>query len=171
RATLGMAAARRSQPHGCFLEFPEPLVPRGLRREVRERISRDGDVVVPLDAEQAKAEIGRLAESGVEAIAVCLLHAYKNPVHEAALRRLIAAAHPGIAVSLSSTVQPELREYDRIATTVANAYVQPLMARYVRRLADALDERGFRGRFHLMHSSGGLVAPAVAEAFPVRFLE
>jgi len=171
RDILEMGTEQRYDIHDLFLEFPEPLVPRGLRREVRERISRDGDVVVPLDAEQARAEIGRLAESGVEAIAVCLLHAYKNPAHEAALGQLVAGAHPGIAVSLSSAVEPELREYDRVATTVANTYVQPLMARYVRRLARALDERGFRGRFHLMHSSGGLVAPAVAEAFPVRFLE
>jgi 5-oxoprolinase (ATP-hydrolysing) len=84
---------------------------------------------------------------------------------------LIAAEHPGLPVSLSSAVQPELREYDRVSTTVANAYVQPLMARYVRRLAKVLETRGFRGRFHLMHSAGGLVAPSVAEAFPVRFLE
>src|SRR5262249_6610233 len=161
RDILEMGTEQRYDIHDLFLEFPEPLVPRGLRREVRERISRDGDVVVPLDAEQARAEIGRLAESGVEAIAVCLLHAYKNPAHEAALRQLVAAAHPGVAASLSSASEPELRESDRVATTVATAYVQPLMARYVRRLARALDERGFRGRFHLMHSSGGLVAPAV----------
>src|SRR5262249_47185492 len=154
-----------------FLEFPEPIVPRGLRSEVVERITRDGEVVVPLDLDQARAEIGRLVEVGVEAIAVCLLHSYKNPAHEVALGRLIAAEHPGIAISLSSAVQPEFREYDRVSTTVANAYVQPLMVRYVRRLVHALDERGFRGRFHLMHSSGGLVAPGTAEAFPVRFLE
>ena len=171
RDILEMGTEQRYDIHDLFLKFPEPLVPRGLRREVDERISRDGDVVIPLDLEQARAEVGRLVESEVEAIAVCLLHSYKNPAHEAALGRLIAAEHPGLAVSLSSAVQPELREYDRVSTTVANAYVQPLMARYVRRLVHALDERGFRGRFHLMHSSGGLVAPGAAEAFPVRFLE
>jgi 5-oxoprolinase (ATP-hydrolysing) len=171
RDILEMGTEQRYDIHDLFLEFPEPIVPRGLRCEVVERISRDGEVVVPLDLDQAQGEIGRLVEAGVEAIAVCLLHSYKNPAHEAALGRLIAAEHPGITVSLSSAVQPELREYDRVSTTVANAYVQPLMARYVRRLAQALDERGFRGRFHLMHSSGGLVAPGVAEAFPVRFLE
>jgi 5-oxoprolinase (ATP-hydrolysing) len=171
RDILEMGSEQRYDIHDLFLEFPEPIVPRGLRREVVERISRDGEVVVPLDLDQARAEIGRLVEAGVEAIAVCLLHSYENPAHEAALGRLIAAERPGIAISLSSAVQPELREYDRVSTTVANAYVQPLMARYVRRLVHALDERGFRGRFHLMHSSGGLVAPAAAEAFPVRFLE
>ncbi len=117
---------------------------------------------MPLDLDQSRAEIGRLVEAGVEAIAVCLLHSYKNSAHEAALGRLIASEAPRIAISLSSAVQPELREYDQVSTTVANAYVQPLMARYVRRLVDALDERGFRGRFHLMHSSGGLVSPGAA---------
>ncbi|MBV9373896.1 MAG: hydantoinase B/oxoprolinase family protein, partial [Alphaproteobacteria bacterium] len=94
-----------------------------------------------------------------------------NPAHELALGELIASELPGIPASLSSAVQPELREYDRVSTTVANAYVQPLMGRYVRRLVAALGARGFRGRFHLMHSSGGLVAPNAAEALPVRFLE
>ena len=171
RDILEMGTEQRYDIHDLFLQFPEPLVPRGLRREVAERISRDGDVIVPLDLDQARGEIGRLIDAGVEAIAVCLLHSYKNLAHEAALGRLIAAVHPELAVSLSSAVQPELREYDRVSTTVANAYVQPLMARYVRRLVSALGERGFRGRFHLMQSSGGLVAPGVAEAFPVRFLE
>ena len=171
RDILEMGTEQRYDIHDLFLEFPEPLVPRGRRREVVERVSRDGDVVVPLNLNQARAEIGRLVEAGVESIAVCLLHSYKNPVHETALGELIAAEHPGLAVSLSCAVQPELREYDRVSTTIANAYVQPLMARYVRRMVRALDERGFCGRFQLMHSSGGLVAPAVAEAFPVRFLE
>jgi 5-oxoprolinase (ATP-hydrolysing) len=171
RDILEMGTEQRYDIHDLFLEFPEPLVPRGRRREVVERVSRDGDVVVPLNLNQARAEIGRLVEAGVESIAVCLLHSYKNPAHETALGQLIAAEHPGLAVSLSCAVQPELREYDRVSTTIANAYVQPLMARYVRRMVRALDERGFCGRFQLMHSSGGLVAPAVAEAFPVRFLE
>ena len=154
RDILEMGTEQRYDIHDLFLEFPEPLVPRGRRREVVERVSRDGDIVVPLNLNQARAEIGRLVEAGVEAIAVCLLHSYKNPVHETALGELIAAEHPGLAVSLSCAVQPELREYDRVSTTIANAYVQPLMARYVRRMVRALDERGFCGRFQLMHSSG-----------------
>jgi 5-oxoprolinase (ATP-hydrolysing)/N-methylhydantoinase A len=171
RDILEMGTEQRYDIHDLFLQFPEPIVQRGLRREVAERVSRDGDVVTPLDLDQARAEIRHLAEAGVEAIAVCLLHSYKNPAHELALGELIASELPGIPTSLSSAVQPELREYDRVSTTVANAYVQPLMGRYVRRLVAALGARGFRGRFHLMHSSGGLVAPSVAETFPVRFLE
>ncbi|MBV9198979.1 MAG: hydantoinase B/oxoprolinase family protein, partial [Alphaproteobacteria bacterium] len=171
RDILEMGTEQRYDIHDLFLQFPEPIVPRGLRREVEERLSRDGDVVTPLDLDQARAEIRCLAEARVEAVAVCLLHSYKNPAHELALGELIASELPGIPASLSSAVQPELREYDRVSTTVANAYVQPLMGRYVRRLVAALGARGFRGRFHLMHSSGGLVAPNAAEALPVRFLE
>src|SRR5262252_7539790 len=171
RDILEMGTEQRYDIHDLFLRFPEPIVPRDLRREVAERVSRDGDIVTPIDLDQARAEIRYLAEAGVEAIAVCLLHSYKNPAHEVALGELIASELPGMPTSLSSAVQPELREYDRVSTTVANAYVQPLMGRYVRRLVAALDARGFRGRFHLMHSSGGLVAPSIAEACPVRFLE
>jgi 5-oxoprolinase (ATP-hydrolysing)/N-methylhydantoinase A len=171
RDILEMGTEQRYDIHDLFLQFPEPIVPRGLRREVAERMSRDGEVVVPLDLEQARAELVCLVDAGVETIAVCLLHSYKNPAHEVALGELIASEQPGMPISLSSAVQPELREYDRVSTTVANAYVQPLMGRYVRRLVKALDARGFRGRFHLMHSSGGLMAPGVAESFPVRFLE
>ena len=171
RDILEMGTEQRYDIHDLFLQFPEPIVPRGLRREIAERVSRDGDVVTPLDLDQARSEIRYLVEAGVEAIAVCLLHSYKNPAHELALGELIASELPGMPTSLSNAVQPELREYDRVSTTVANAYVQPLLGRYVRRLVAALDARGFRGRFHLMHSSGGLVAPSVAEAFPVRFLE
>jgi 5-oxoprolinase (ATP-hydrolysing)/N-methylhydantoinase A len=171
RDILEMGTEQRYDIHDLFLQFPEPIVPRGLRREVAERMSRDGDAVLPLDLQQARAELAYLMDAEVEAIAVCFLHSYKNPAHEVALGELIASQHPGMPVSLSSAVQPELREYDRVSTTIANAYVQPLMGRYVRRMVKALDERGFRGRFHLMHSAGGLVAPGVAEAFPVRFLE
>ena len=149
RDILEMGTEQRYDIHDLFLQFPEPIVPRGLRREIAERVSRDGDVVTPLDLDQARSEIRYLVEAGVEAIAVCLLHSYKNPAHELALGELIASKLPGVPTSLSSAVQPELREYDRVSTTVANAYVQPLMGRYVRRLVAALGARGFRGRFHL----------------------
>ena len=107
----------------------------------------------------------------MEAIAICFLHAYKNPAHERAAGTSIQREFPSLAVSLSSEVVPELREYERGTTTTANAYVQPLMDRYVARLDQALAERGFRGRFHLMQSSGGMASPATARAFPIRLLE
>ena len=171
RDILEMGAEQRYDIHDLFLEFPQPLVPRQLRRQVEERLDRDGKVVVPVDLEQAGREVRGLVERGVEAIAVCFLHSYKNPAHEEALGDLIKERFPDIPVSLSSAVQPELREFDRTSTTVANAYVQPLMGRYVGRLVESIEAQGFNGQFHLMQSSGGLAAPAVAASFPVRFLE
>ncbi len=171
RDILEMGAEQRYDIHDLFLEFPEPLVPRQLRRQVAERLNRDGEVVVPVDLEQAGREVADLVERGVEAIAVCFLHSYKNAAHEEAVGALIKAKFPDLPVSLSSAVQPELREFDRTSTTVANAYVQPLTGRYVGRLVESLKAQGFHGQFHLMQSSGGLAAPSVAASFPVRFLE
>ena len=171
RDVLEMGKQQRYDKHDLFLQFPEPLVPRGLRREIDERISRDGDAIVPIDENQVRGEAHKLAADGVEAIAVCFLHAYKNPTHERVARDVIAASCPGVSVSISSEVQPEIREYDRVSTTTANAYVQPLMERYVRHLEEVISEREFRGRFHLTQSSGGLVAPEVAARFPIRLLE
>jgi 5-oxoprolinase (ATP-hydrolysing)/N-methylhydantoinase A len=171
RDTLEMGIEQRYDIYDLFLRFPEPLAPRGWRREIDERVSRDGEVVAPIDLDQVRREVADLVAQGVEAIAVCFLHAYKNPAHERAAREVIRCEFPSLAVSLSSEVVPELREYERGTTATANAYVQPLMDRYVARLEEALAERGFRGRFHLMQSSGGMASPATARAFPIRLLE
>ena len=171
RDTLEMGTEQRYDIYDLFLQFPAPLAPRAWRREIDERVSRDGAVVVPIDLAGVRREVAALVALGVEAIAVCFLHAYKNPVHERAAREAIRGDFPSLAVSLSSEVVPELREYERGTTTTANAYVQPLMDRYLARLAEALAERGFRGRFYLMQSSGGMASPATARAFPIRLLE
>jgi len=171
RDTLEMGTEQRYDIHDLFLQFPTPLVARRHIREIDERISFDGEVQTPLDEEHARASVRNLVEGGAEAIAVCLLHAYKNPSHEQRIKSLIQTEFPDIAVSISSEVDPELKEFERSSTTVANAYVQPLMARYIDKLKKALLETGFRGRFHLMQSSGGLTAPETAAAIPVRFLE
>ena len=171
RDVLEMGKQQRYDKHDLFLKFPEPLVPRGLRCEIDERISRDGDIVKSIDEQKLRDQVSKLVSVGVEAIAVCFLHAYKNPMHERIARDIIKALCPDISVSISSEVQPEIREYDRISTTTANAYVQPLMERYVRHLVEVLSEKGFLGRFHLTQSSGGLVAPEVAIRFPIRLLE
>jgi N-methylhydantoinase A/oxoprolinase/acetone carboxylase beta subunit/N-methylhydantoinase B/oxoprolinase/acetone carboxylase alpha subunit len=171
RDTLEMGSEQRYDIYDLFLRFPEPLAPRPWRREIDERISRDGEIVVPLDVAGVERQVAELVGQGVEALAVCFLHAYKNPRHERLAREIIARGFPSLAVSLSSEVVPELREYERGTTTTANAYVQPLMDRYVARLEEALAERGFRGRFHLMQSAGGMASPATARAFPIRLLE
>ena len=171
RDILEMGTEQRYDIYDLFLQFPDPLVPRRRRLEVAERMDRDGNVVLPLDLEAVRHAARRLAADGVEAIAVGFLHAYRNPAHERAAGAAIRAAHPDIAVSLSSDVVAELWEYQRLVTTCANAFVQPLMDRYVLRLERELWQRGFRGALYLMHSAGGLVSPTTARAFPIRLLE
>ena len=134
-------------------------------------MDRDGNIVEPLDLEAVRRAAHRLKEQGAEAIAVCFLHSYRNPAHERAAGEAIRAQHRDIAVSLSSDVVAELWEYQRLVTTCANAFVQPLMDRYLRRLERELWQRGFRGALHLMHSAGGLMSPEAARAFPIRLLE
>src|SRR5205823_5425359 len=124
--------------YDLFLQYPEPLVPRRRRLEVTERLDHTGLVVRAIDLDEVTAAAEALAADGVEAIAVGFLHAYRNPRHEREAGQLIRALYPDIAVSLSSDVVAELWEYQRIATTCANAFVQPLMDKYVHRLERAL---------------------------------
>src|SRR5919202_1667151 len=171
RDILAMGKEQRYDIYDLFLRFPEPLVPRRWRVEVAERMSRDG---VPLQTPAlatVRRQVACLVDQGVEAIAICFLHAYRNPEHERAVAELIRTEFPRLAVSVSSEVVPEIREYERTATTVCNAYVQPLMARYLRRLEGELAQRGCAGQFHLMQSSGGLASPQTARRFPIRLLE
>ena len=171
RDILEMGTEQRYDIHDLFLTFPAPLAARRDRREIAERVSRDGAVLEPIDRESVRREIRELLDDGVEALAVCFLHAYKNPVHERVVRELARSEFPDLPVSISSDVHPQINEYERSSTTAANAYVQPLMSAYVRRLDRVLRERGFRGRFHLIQSSGGLTAPETAQRLPIRFLE
>ena len=171
RDILEMGTEQRYDIHDLFLTFPAPLAARRDRREIAERMSRDGVVLEAIDLDAVRREVRELVEDGVEALAVCFLHAYKNPVHERAVRDLVRTEFPDLTVSVSSDVHPQINEYERSSTTAANAYVQPLMSAYVRRLERVLRERGFYGRFHLIQSSGGLTAPETAVRLPVRFLE
>ena len=171
RDILEMGTEQRYDIHDLFLQFPAPFAPRHRRLGIVERMSHAGEVITPIDLDQARQAVAGLVADGVDAIAVCLLHSYANPAHEIALLDLIRAEHPGIQVTLSSEVHPVLREYERSATTAANAYVQPLMSGYVRKFVDAFTAESFDGRFHLIQSSGGLTAPETAVALPIRFLE
>ncbi|MGE0718554.1 MAG: hydantoinase B/oxoprolinase family protein [Alphaproteobacteria bacterium] len=171
RDNLEFGIEQRYDIYDLFLKFPDPLVPRRRRLEVAERIAYDGRVVTALDEAAVRAEGARLVAEGCTAIAVCFLHSYANPVNEQAAGRILRAQFPQIAVSLSSEVAPEIREYDRCVTTCANAFVQPLMDRYIGRLTTELAALGFTGALRLMQSDGGLCAPEVARAFPIRLLE
>ncbi len=154
------------------LKFPAPLVPRRLRREVKERVMFDGAVEQPLDEAGARAAIEELVRKhDVKALAVCLLHSYAEPAHERRIAELAAEAFPELYVSTSADVFPNMREYERWTTTMVNAYTQPMFDRYLGRLERGLADRGFRGRIAIMTSSGGVVTTETARRFPVRMLE
>jgi N-methylhydantoinase A len=161
----------RYDMYDLFIDLPVPLVPRQLRVEVNERVLADGSVLRPLDPVQARTAIAELGALGVEAIAICLLHAYRNPVHERALAALCAQILPGVPVSCSSDVVPEIREYERTSTTTANVYVMPLMARYLDDLERKLQELGVPGRLYVMLSAGGIATPETAKRVPIRLVE
>src|SRR4051794_299058 len=155
RDILEMGTEQRYDIYDLFLQFPEPLVPRRHRLEVAERLDRDGNVLTPLAAAEVRAVAQRLAAEGVEAIAICFLHAYRNPAHEREAAAIVRAAFSDIAVSISSDVVAELWEYQRCNTTCANAYVQPLMGGYIGRLERELRVGGFRGALPFLQSAGG----------------
>ncbi|GAA3527857.1 hydantoinase/oxoprolinase family protein [Amycolatopsis ultiminotia] len=171
RDVYEIGRGNRSEPYNLFFGKPDPLVPRRLRREVGERVLADGSVRTPLDVERARALITELKESGVQSVAVCLLHAYANPEHELELGRLFAELWPEAYVTLSHRIMREYREYERTSTTVLNAYVGPVVSRYLDSLAKRLEARGFRGRLLIMQSNGGIMSVETARQSPVRMME
>jgi 5-oxoprolinase (ATP-hydrolysing)/N-methylhydantoinase A len=171
RDVLEIGTEQRYDIYDLFLAFPDPLAERARRLEIRERIAADGEVIQPLDEEAVLGAVRKLVEDDVEAIAVCFMHSYRNPVHEIRAREIIHRHFPEISVSISSEVVAEISEYQRFVTTCANAYVQPLMDSYLRRFEKELAQLGFAGAFRLMHSAGGLVSVEEARKFPIRLLE
>jgi len=171
RDSLETASELRYELYDPFIEFPEPLIPRYLRLGVAERTQFDGVILSPTDTDAVAAAIDEMLAAGVESVAVCFLHAYANPANELAAAKVIAAAHPDLSVSLSSRVLPEIGEYARTSTTAANAYVRPLVARYLTDLVQMLLERGSKGAFFVMSSSGGTLSLELAREFPVRLVE
>jgi len=171
RDTLEIGHERKYELYDLHLPLPRPLVRRALRLEARERLASDGSVDIALDEASVRDAAGRLVELGATSIAICFLHAYANPVHEQAAARIVAAAHPGVPLSLSSEVAPQIREYDRTSTTVANAYVKPLAERYLTRLAGDLAALGLTAPLFMMLSNGGLTHLDEAKRVPVQLLE
>jgi N-methylhydantoinase A len=158
RDIIEMREGLKDDRYNVRMSPPVPLVPRALRLGVRERIAFDGRVTTPLAARSLDAALTALARAAVDAVAVCYLHAYRNDRHEAATGRAIAKRLPKTYVSLSSVVLPQIKEYERIWTTVVNAYVGPALARYLGSLSARLKARGYRGDVLIMQSHGG-VAP------------
>jgi N-methylhydantoinase A len=171
RDTLEIRSEGRYDMYDLFIDPPAPLVPRHLRREVSERLLADGSVLRPLDEADARRVIGELVDDGVEALAICLLHAYVNPAHERRLAGIVRELAPDLPVSCSSDVVPEIREYERTSTTAANVYVVPLMARYLRDLEGRMVDLGVPGQLYVMQSSGGIALPEEARRLPIRLVE
>jgi 5-oxoprolinase (ATP-hydrolysing) len=171
RDLLEMGTEQRYDIYDLFLQFPEPLVPRRRRLEVPERMDRDGRVVMALDEAAVRQAAAELTRQGVQAIAICFLHSYRNPDHEKRAAKIVREQAPDVSISISSEVVAELWEYQRSVTTCANAYVQPLVDRYVARMEAQLADLGFGGKLRLMHSAGGTLSPSAARAYPVRLLE
>jgi len=171
RDLLRIRTEARYDLYDLGIRYPEPLVPRELCFDVTERVAVDGRVVTPLDEAEVHEIAHGLRAARVEAVAVCFLHAPSYPAHEQRVGEILAAAAPGLAVSLSSAIAPEVREYPRASTTVVNAYTAPMMRRHMAYLGDELRGRGLDGGVYLMTSSGGLVPGESAATTPVRIIE
>jgi N-methylhydantoinase A/oxoprolinase/acetone carboxylase beta subunit len=171
RDVLEIGREHRYDMYDIFIELPKPLVPRHLRLGVRERILDDGSVLIPLDEEGVRQATRQLVAAGVKAVAVCFLHSYANPVHERRAAEIIRAEAPDLWVSLSSEVAPEIREYDRFSTTVANVYVRPLVDRYLATLVDRVRNLGLSCEVLIMLSGGGVATVDTARQFPIRLVE
>jgi N-methylhydantoinase A len=171
RDAIEIARERRYEIYDLDIDLPRPLVPRHLRFDVPERTLADGTI----DREVDVAHVGRLAreldEAGIEAIAISFLHSFTNPRNEQRAADAVREAAPGLRVSISSEVVPEIREFERTSTTIANVYVQRVVEQYLADLEQRLARLGFRGSLHIMLSNGGIAVPATAARFPVRLLE
>ena len=171
RDALEMAYENRFEQYDVNIDRPPPLVPRQRRHTVPERLNAGGEVLAPLDEQAVHGLVPTLEAQGVTSVAVGLLHAYANPAHERRIGAILAERLPEVSVTLAAEVCPEIREFDRLSTACANAYVKPLMARYLRQLAADLAGRGFGCPFLMMTSGGGLTDIDTAARFPIRLVE
>ncbi len=161
----------RPDAYNIMFNRPTPLLPRSAIHEVNERMYASGAVRESLDEGQLREICARLKEQGVDAVAVCFLHAYANPEHERAAGKIVQELLPDAYVSLSHEILREYREYERISTTVVNSYIGPKVGGYVRNLQTRLAARDFRGELAIMQSNGGVMAPSTAVKRPVMMME
>lgn len=168
---MDMGFERRYDLFDLRIKYPQPLVPRSLRLEVDERVLFDGSVERPLDEAGVVAAAKQFKTLGVEAVAVCFIHAYANPDHERRAAEILSKEAPGIFVSASADVFPNMREFERWTTTMVNAFAGPMFDGYLNRLETGLIAKGFKGRLYIMSSSGGMLTTTTARRYPVRALE
>ena len=169
--SIEIAREHRFDMYDLRMRRPEPLATRDRRFGVTERILADGSVHTPLDMNALEMVIEAIRDTDVAAVGVCLLHAYANPAHEQAVGARLKEALPGVAITLSSEVAPEIREYERTSTVLANAYVQGIAEKYLDRMLKRLGETGAPKRLYIMQSDGGLITPSTAARFPIRLVE
>jgi N-methylhydantoinase A len=168
---LEIGREARYDLYDLALERPEPLIPRPLRFEISERMLADGSELEPLDEDGAYALVAKLVALGIESVAICLLHSYANPDHEQQLARIFANDAANIDVTLSSDIAPEWREYERSCTAAANAFVRPLVRRYMAHLETGFDDMGAGQRLFVMLSQGGVTSAALATELAVQLIE
>ncbi len=165
---LEIGRQKRPSLYDIFAEKPPVLVPRHLRFGVAERLLHTGAVDLPLDRDAVRAAAEAMRDEGVEAVAICFLYAFVNPAHEIAAREIVESVLPGAFICTSHQIAPEFREFERLSTAVVNAYLGPIMHRYISRLVPRLAELGMRTAPHLTQSNGGIVGFAAAAETPVR---
>lgn len=171
RDVIEMRTESRFEQYDLNLNLPEPLLPRQMRYTVEERVDAQGKVLIRLDRSEVEALVDEIAEAKYDSVAVGLIHSYLNDDHEKMVRDVLAEKLPNIMVSLSSEVSPQMREYERFNTVVANAYIKPLMKSYLGRLEGRLLKEGVDCNIFLMHSGGGIISIESAADFPVRLVE
>ncbi len=171
RDILEIAYERRYSQYAINLEKPDLIVPRARAFTIRGRMDVAGHELTPLDETALPAMVSALKDADVDAVAICLLHAYANPAHERRLRDLLTAALPELVVSVSHEVSPEAREFDRLCTTIANAYIQPLMARYLTDLKSLFSAEGLNCPILMMTAGGGMTTLDTAAHLPIRLVE
>ncbi len=171
RDTIDIADESRYDQYDVLIEKPKPLVERARRYTVPERLDVTGKVQVPLDEAAVVEAARRMQADGIRSVAVAFMHAYADPSHEQAARGILSRELPGVSITLSSEVCPEVREYERTSTAIANAYVQPLMTGYLERLQSTLGELGLTAPIHLITSGGTLTSVETAMRFPIRLVE
>lgn len=171
RDVLELRTLRMPRLYDMAWEKPPPLVERYLRRTVKERVMASGDIEIALDAEDARVQVRALIAEGVEAIAVCLINSFVNPVHELIIKRVIEEEAPNLIHCISYEVLPEIKEYERTSTTVINGYVMPIVATYLKALRAGLDDAGVPAPLLLMQSNGGLTTDRAAAERPINIIE
>ena len=171
RDVIEMRTESRFEQYDLNLTLPEPLLARQMRYTVTERVDAKGNILIPLDRAEVEAVVATIKTAGYESVAVGLLHSYLNDTHEKMVRDVLAEMMPEAMVSISSEVSPQMREYERFNTVVANAYIKPLMKSYLGRLEGRLRDEGAYCPIFLMHSGGGIISLESAADFPVRLVE